>query len=168
MSAGLSIWPAGPTMARRRSRMAGSIILASGVLVSGMLLSGVSRLFGKGGRSTRCRGAAQSVVDGGAQALLGNGHDGDGRVLRPVERSQHGEQVGRGLEQVALRAEVQAGYATADEGVRAERQQRFIGGGVMGVEPHRATGSVMAGELAWGLQARRVQAEGCRIGAGRL
>src|SRR3954464_11915231 len=115
MSEGSSIYPVGPTMARRRSRRAASILL-----VSGMLLSGGWRLFGKGGRPARCRGAAQAVVDGDAQTLFGNGHDGDGRVLRPVERPQHGEQVGRGLEQIALRAEVQAGHAAADEGVRAK------------------------------------------------
>src|SRR5689334_19356787 len=156
MSAGSSIYPVGPTMARRRSSRAGSIFLASG-----MMLSGGWRLIGKGDRPARSRGATQAVIDGDAQTLFGNGHDGDGRMLRPVEGTQHGEQVRGGLKQVALRAEVQAGRPAAHEGVGAEGEQRLIGCGVMGAKPDWAAGGIVAGELTRGFMR-------LPIGAGRL
>src|SRR5690242_11923989 len=59
------------------------------------------RLAGEGRVGAARRGAAQPVVDRRAQALLGNGHDGDARELRPVGGAKRGEEIGGGFDEVA-------------------------------------------------------------------
>ncbi len=48
-----------------------------------------------------CRGAAQAVVDGAAEAGVGNRHHGDGAAAGPVEPAQHGEEVRGGFYEIA-------------------------------------------------------------------
>ena len=78
------------------------------------------------------RGAAarmQAVVDGLADAGVGNGRDGDvGGAL--VQFAQHGEQIGGGFPEVAARAEIQLGARRI-----AKAQQHFAGFDLAGIQP---------------------------------
>src|SRR6185437_8985860 len=61
----------------------------------------------KRGGSSRSRrsGAAQPIVEREAQAVLGDRHDGDRGEVRPVERTQRREKIGRRLAQIIGAAE---------------------------------------------------------------
>jgi hypothetical protein len=47
------------------------------------------------------RGAAQAIIDGAAEAGVGNRHHRDGAAAGPVEPPQHGEEIGGGLHEIA-------------------------------------------------------------------
>ena len=93
------------------------------------------------------RGTAQAVVDRKAQSRFRNGHDRDAADLRPVERAQHGEQVGRRLGQLAGGAEIERDPG-AGRHVAPERQQAFVCGDGGRAQPHQSRRCVMALELA--------------------
>ena len=58
-------------------------------------------------RSARRRGARQPVVDRFAEAVVRHRHHGDGAGAGGIERAQMREQIGRGLDQIAARREIE-------------------------------------------------------------
>ena len=88
-------------------------------------------------------GAAQTVIDGAAQADFRDWRDGDGFHPRchPICFAQQVEKVGGGLDKIAVGREVQIG------GPRPKAKQDFIGVRSIGVQPHRRTGGVMRRKL---------------------
>ena len=93
------------------------------------------------------RGTSEPVTYGLAQALTGNGSDGDGMNVGAIEQAQHAEQIGSGLGKLTARAEV-----GRDTGLpaptRSEAQPGLAGFCIFGIEPDMGPGGVMGREHA--------------------
>jgi hypothetical protein len=92
--------------------------------------------------AARRGGAAQAVVDGGAEAGVGDRRDGDGGAVAPLGLVQQVEQIGGRFDEVARGAE----RGVAGDG--AEADQPFSGVPFDRVEPQGLGGGVMAAQLA--------------------
>ena len=88
-------------------------------------------------------GAAQTIIDGAAQASFGDWRDSNGFHPRcqPIRFAQQVEKVGGGLDKIAAGRQVKIGRP------RAKAKPDFIGVRGIGVQPHRRTGGVMRRKL---------------------
>ena len=96
-------------------------------------------------------GAAQAVVDRGAEPVLGHRRYRDAGGLQRIQLVQQAEQVGRRFDEVARRAEV-AHRSIADRARLwhvAEGQQRLaVPECVCRIQPERRARRIMAGQQA--------------------
>ena len=99
----------------------------------------MATLRGAGDLSRRC--AAQAIIDGTAKPGFGNRHDGDGLVLGAVERAQHGEQMSRRLDEVAVGRKIEHGPPAGTRGPKA-RSASFSPTVPTAPTPRRSGGTV--------------------------
>src|SRR6516162_6045554 len=90
--------------------------------------------------------AAQPVVDGFAQAVFGNRHDGDPSRRAGVECSKIAEKIRSGLIQITARRQIHDSGCAVSRRRRTEREQRFARLDIDGIEPDARARRIMRGK----------------------
>src|SRR5215472_14651448 len=97
---------------------------------------------GEGRNLVSRRRAAEAVVDGGAQALLGNGRHRDGGELWAIGGAELGEEIGGGLDEVARAAQPLHSLGAARREL-AESEKHLAIAHIARLEPKRQRGRIM-------------------------